>query len=172
MRLRGRERTRGPDADPYPKRAPSVPKPRTVTVRRDDCPAFDDLRQRWSRSGVPTGSPARVVHAVVDALVDSFFPSLARLEDELEAIEDAVLLRPSEEELQGLLHLRRRLVGLRRVVASQRDLMGRIVVNGDALPGLTDDVQRYFRDVVERGELMVHRLGEQHLFDDAFLADR
>ncbi|MGH3041041.1 MAG: hypothetical protein ACRDNG_04765 [Gaiellaceae bacterium] len=42
--------------------------------------------------------------------------------------------------------MKRRLVRLRRVVAPQRDLLGRIVGGGVALPGMTHDAERYFRD--------------------------
>jgi magnesium transporter len=52
--------------------------------------------------------------------------------------------------------MKRRLVRLRRVVAPQRDVLGRIVGAGTELPGLTTEDERYFRDVYDH----LVRLGE------------
>ena len=45
--------------------------------------------------------------------------------------------------------MRRRLVGLRRVVTPQRDLAGQIAGGVVELPGLDDEAERYFRDVYD-----------------------
>jgi magnesium transporter len=118
-----------------------------VTVRRDDCPAFKGLRRRWMEGGIPLGGPARALHGVVDVLVDSFFPELARIEDLLEDVEGSVLAGPAESQLQSILELRRRLVRLRRTVTSERDLIGTVVSGVASIPGMTLDGQRYYRDV-------------------------
>jgi magnesium transporter len=56
---------------------------------------------------------------------------------------------PKPEHLEDIFAMKRRLVRLRRVVAPQRDLLGRIVDGGVGLPGMTSDAERYFRDVYD-----------------------
>ena len=96
-----------------------------VTVRRDDAPALDTLHGAFAR-GRSLHRPAPVVYAVVDALVDSFFPPLDRFEERLTLIEDDLLRSPKEELLQDVFAMRRRVAQLRRVVVPQRDVFGRI----------------------------------------------
>ena len=117
-----------------------------VTVRRDEAPACDLVRERYARR---PGRPARsivLLYQLMDALVDSFFPVLGAVDDRIDTLQDEMLAGPSERQLQELFGLRRRLVDLRRAVTSQRDLVGRFV-NGEELPGVDEDAQRYFRDV-------------------------
>jgi magnesium transporter len=124
-----------------------------VTVHRDDCPAFAALRERQARRGQP-GEPALVLHQVVDALVDSFFPILSEVDDEIDDIQNTLLQRPTDEQLQRVFDLKRQLVGLRKAVTPQRDLFA--TVGFSALPGMTPEAERYFRDVYDH----LIRLGE------------
>lgn len=115
-----------------------------VTVRRDEAPAFADLERR-----LDVRSPIELLHRVVDALVDSFFPVLAEVDERLDAIQESMLQSPEQRHLNELFELRRRLVGIRRVIAPQRDLVGRLVSGTVPLPGMTDEAERYFRDVYD-----------------------
>jgi magnesium transporter len=117
-----------------------------VTVHRDDCPAFAALRERQARRGQPEEA-ALVLHDVVDALVDSFFPVLSELDDEIDEIQDTLLQRPTDEQLQRVYDLKRRLVGLRKAVTPQRDLFGGIGLS--QLPRMTVEAERHFRDVYD-----------------------
>jgi magnesium transporter len=81
--------------------------------------------------------------------VDEFFPVLEQLDDRLDLIEEHMFASPKPEHLEDIFAMKRRLVGLRRVVAPQRDLVARIVGGGVELPGMTSDTERYFRDVYD-----------------------
>jgi magnesium transporter len=120
-----------------------------VTVRRDEAPSLEDLRARYERDldRFPHGAP--LLYEVIDGLVDDFFPVLEQLDDRLELIEEHMFASPKPEHLEDIFGMKRRLVRLRRVVTPQRDLLGRIVSGGAALPGMTSDAERYFRDVYD-----------------------
>ena len=45
--------------------------------------------------------------------------------------------------------MKRALVTMRKVIAPQRDLFASIVVGVESFPGMSDDDQRYFRDVYD-----------------------
>jgi magnesium transporter len=117
-----------------------------VTVRRDESPACDALRERYERQGA-LAEPIRLLYQIVDALVDSFFPPLGDLDDEIDALQDSILADPSDEHLQRIFELRRRLSRMRTVVAQERDLAQRWVGGAPDLPHLSPEGEHYLRDV-------------------------
>jgi magnesium transporter len=120
-----------------------------VTVHYDDCPPFESLRRRAARDHSILRRSALLLHAVCDALVDSFFPVLTTLDDRIDALELLMLQRPIDEQLQEIFRLKRRLVGWRKIVSAQRDLFAGIVSGVVELPGLTPDTDHYYRDVYD-----------------------
>jgi magnesium transporter len=120
-----------------------------VTVHRDEAPSIAALRERHVKRDAPVDDPARLMHAVVDGLVDSFFPRLGAIDDRIDALEDEIFRGAGDAELQEIFAMKRTLVTMRKVIAPQRDLFSSIVVGVDSFPGMTDDDQRYFRDVYD-----------------------
>jgi magnesium transporter len=120
-----------------------------VTVRRDDCPAFAQARERQARRPEDLSEPALVLYRVIDGLTDSFFPLLADFDDLIDALEDAIAVRPDDEQLRRIFVLKRRLVALRKVIAPQRDLAAGLASGMSQLPGSTPETERSFRDVYD-----------------------
>jgi magnesium transporter len=120
-----------------------------VTIRRDESPALDELI-RQSEHGLPARESAtHLLYRIADGLVDSFFPALSRYDDRLELIEDDLVRNPKQQHLQDVFAMRRRLARLRRVISPQRDLLGRIAAGAHDMPGMTPEMERYFRDVYD-----------------------
>lgn len=120
-----------------------------ITVHRDDCPAFADLRAAAAAGRSPALEPAAALYRVVDALADSFFPELSKLDDRIDALEAGVLRRPDERQLEQVFALKRRLVGWRKVITPERDLFARLLTGVVDLPGMDPEVERYYRDVYD-----------------------
>jgi magnesium transporter len=118
-----------------------------VTVRRTRCAELDDLRRRIAED--PSRDEQLVVYRIFDTLTDSFFPLLERIDDAIDELEDAIVLQPTDEQLQRVFHLKRRLVVLRRVITPQRDLAARTIGEIADLPGLETGTRDYFRDVYD-----------------------
>jgi magnesium transporter len=119
-----------------------------VTVHREDCPAFVDIRARYAqREGVDR--PALLLYRIVDGLVDSFFPILADLDDRIDELENAIFLRADDAPLQEIFGMKRLLVGMRKAVTPQRDMFARVAGGNAVLPGLGEDDEHYFRDVYD-----------------------
>lgn len=127
-----------------------------VTVRRDEAPSIEALLERSSKRDAPVDDPARLMHAVVDGLVDSFFPRLEAIDDRIDELEDEIFRSAGDPELQEIFAMKRALVTMRKVIAPQRDLFASIVVGVDSFPSMTADDQRYFRDVYDH----LIRIGE------------
>lgn len=120
-----------------------------ITVHRDDCPPFEELRRRAARDASITTKGALLLHAVVDALVDSFFPELAKLDDRIDALEAIMMRRPTDAQLQEIFHLKRRLVGWRKVITAQRDLFTSLVAGIVEVPGMNIEAERFYRDIYD-----------------------
>ena len=118
-----------------------------VTVRQRACVELDQLRGRVAAD--PSRDEQLVVYEIFDALTDTFFPVLERIDDAIDELEDAIVLHPSDEQLQRVFRLKRRLVVLRRVITPQRDLAARTIEEIGELPGLTSGSRDYFRDVYD-----------------------
>ena len=120
-----------------------------VTLHRDEAPSLTLLRERYVKRDAPVEDPARLMHAVVDGLVDSFFPRLEAIDDRIDLLEDEIFRDAGDPELQEIFSMKRALVTMRKVITPQRDLFASIVVGVESFPGMTEDDQRYFRDVYD-----------------------
>jgi magnesium transporter len=118
-----------------------------VTLHQDELPALDEQQARLK--GVVLHSEQFLLYRVFDALTDSFFPVLARMDDKIDELEAAVLAGPNDEQLQKLFAMKRELVAMRKVVTPQRDLFARSIDELADLPGLELDERDYFRDVYD-----------------------
>jgi magnesium transporter len=120
-----------------------------VTVRRDHCPAFAEARERHARRPERLGEPALVLYRVLDGLVDSFFPLLTDVDEFIDAIEEGIFTKPSQEHLRRVFMMKRRLAALRRVIAPQRDLVATMASGVARLPAMTPEAERGYRDVYD-----------------------
>jgi magnesium transporter len=122
-----------------------------VTVHKDDGDLFDGVRQRAARHRAAAGSSPGVslLYLIVDELVDTYFPVLAQLDDRIDALEDAILKRPTEAQLGELFGMKRTLVALRKVVTPERDMFARLLSGMSIVEGMTPEDERYFRDLYD-----------------------
>jgi magnesium transporter len=118
-----------------------------VTLHAGALPALDEQLSRLD--GLVLHSEQFLLYRVFDALTDSFFPPLARMDEEIDELEVAILAGPTDAQLQRLFALKRTLVAMRKVVSPQRDLFARSIDQLADLPGLQLDERDYFRDVYD-----------------------
>jgi magnesium transporter len=118
-----------------------------ITIHRDPLPPLDDQREQLD--GRVLHSEQFLLYRLLDALTDSFFPLLSEMDDEIDEIEAAVLLSPTDQQLEHLFALKRQLVAMRKVVTPQRDLFMRSIDQIAELSGLQLDERDYFRDVYD-----------------------
>jgi magnesium transporter len=121
-----------------------------VTIERGACSQLDEVRSRAVRRRQEgSGSNIMLLYRIVDSLIDSFFPVLGKFDDQIDELEDAILEKPTEEQLGTLFDMKRSLVGLRKVITPQRDLFADLADTDSGLPGMTRDAERYFRDLYD-----------------------
>jgi magnesium transporter len=87
-----------------------------------------------------------VLYALMDAVVDRYFPVVAMLEAELEKIEDRIFIKGSQRDnIERLYELKRKALVLRHAVAPLLDSIGKL--HGGRVPHFCVGTQEYFRDV-------------------------
>ena len=86
-----------------------------------------------------------VAYQICEWLVESLQPTLERLDDRIDALQDKVLIETAETPMEELFSLKRDLVDLRRRVAPLRDVMQRLGSHGVLY--VEPEAEVYFRDV-------------------------
>jgi magnesium transporter len=118
-----------------------------VSVHPGHCDPLWQLQKSLPRRD--SGSEEYVVFRILDSLADSFFEVLGGIDDEIDGLEDAVVTRANEQQLQRIFNLKRDLVLIRKIVTPQRDLLARAIDDITMLPGFEADARGYFRDVYD-----------------------
>jgi magnesium transporter len=144
-----------------------------VTLHRAAAPPLEALAVRFERHGRAPQVPALLLHGVLDALTDSFFPLLADIDADIDALDQQLLDDPRGRLQSRIFVLKRRLVGLARVVGPMRDVLGHLAAGVIRLHGQSPETDRYFRDVydhllriedaVEQGRDLLTGATEVHL---------
>jgi len=89
---------------------------------------------------------AFVLYALMDAVVDRYFPVVDMLETELEKIEDRIFIRGSQRaNIERLYELKAKVLVLRHAVAPLMEGVGRL--HGGRVPAICMGSEEYFRDV-------------------------
>ena len=87
-----------------------------------------------------------VLYALMDAVVDRYFPVVDMLESELEMIEERIFIKGSQRDnIERLYELKRKVLVLRHAVGPLVDALGKL--HGGRVPAFCRDTQDYFRDV-------------------------
>jgi magnesium transporter len=118
-----------------------------ITIHHRPIDSLAELRARYSDQ--PIRSEQFLVYKILDAITSTFVPTLSRIDDDIDDIEEQILDEAAAENLQRIFSLKRDLVAMRRVVSPMRDMMAH---NSDviaSLPGLGSDDRLYFRDVYD-----------------------
>jgi magnesium transporter len=118
-----------------------------LSVRNGSQQGFLGVRERCEREPGHLGQGAGfVLYALMDAVVDRYFPILDSLETDLELIEDQIFERgAAKSNIQRLYDLKRRASVLRHVVAPLLEVGGKL--HGGRVPAVCARSQEYFRDV-------------------------
>jgi magnesium transporter len=120
-----------------------------ITVHKAECKVFDELRERHERRLLKFEEGLGILYLVLDSLVDSFFPALSDLDDEIDRLEDDILEDAQPDQLQEAMTMKRQLVQLRKIVHPQRDMFGALLAGRYSLPGMDDEHEHYFRDIYD-----------------------
>ena len=118
-----------------------------LSVRNDSPSGFLGVRERCEREPEHLRQGAGfVLYALMDAVVDRYFPVLDALETELEGIESQIFERGAARwNIERLYGLKRRASEVRHAIAPLVEVVGKL--HGGRVPAVCVNTQEYFRDV-------------------------
>lgn len=119
-----------------------------VTVHGDDTTSTDAVRDRVARHpDLLQRGAERVMHAVMDAAIDAYFPLLDQIDDFIHKVEERVFDNFDQSALQDIFQVKRLVLTLRRHLSPQREVFN--VLSNRPTPLLAPDSQVYFRDIYD-----------------------
>jgi magnesium transporter len=120
-----------------------------LSVRRKSPHGFQNVRVRaeGQPENLARGS-GFVLYAIMDTVVDRYFPVLAKLEADLERLETEIFRNvPSPSNIEAFYDLKYRLMVLKHAVASLMEAVAKLF--GGRVPSVCLGSQEYFRDVFD-----------------------
>jgi magnesium transporter len=120
-----------------------------VSIRHGDTPGYAAVRARCeSTPALLAKGPGFVLYAVMDFIVDHYFPVLDTLGDQLERLEEEIFSQTFDRKtVQRIYDLKRNLLEVKRAVSPLVDVCNRLVRFDMQL--IPEDTRPYFRDVYD-----------------------
>lgn len=128
-----------------------------ITIRHGSLRAHFPVRQQLEATPwLLKHGPDYVLHAILDFIVDGYFPVMDSLEQRVLAMEDQALVHfLNRKQTQELFHMRRALFRLERILGPTEDMVNRLI--NLALPQIDRDMAPYFRDLVDHIRRVAYR---------------
>jgi len=140
-----------------------------ITARRDDRPPLDQIRERWreeqgrSNGANGNGTPnlqgrsirakARrpsaplMLYAILDDLVDGYFPVVDWLGEAIEDLEESVTEGNAQKPQLAIQRMRTKLLHLRRLLSPQQEVVNSLLRRD--VPVIDEAIIPYFADVYD-----------------------
>jgi magnesium transporter len=120
-----------------------------VSIRHGSTKSYSDVRTRCETTPhLLRKGPGFALYAVMDSIVDQYFPVVDTLEEDLQAIEESIFGQQSSRETTAqIYHLKRQLVDVKRAISPLIDICNRLMrFDIDLIP---EDTHPYFRDIYD-----------------------
>jgi len=120
-----------------------------ITIRHGSSISYADVRSRCeSTPHLLRKGQGFALYAVMDSIVDQYFPVVEGLEEELQGIEEMVFKeKPTRETTENIYQLKRQLLDLKRAVSPLIDICNRLMRFDVKL--ISVETQPYFRDIYD-----------------------
>ena len=120
-----------------------------LSFQPSPCPAIEEVRRRIENplSRLRQHDASFLLHAILDTIVDGFYPLLEDVSQRLEETEELVIDQPQAQNLQRIHQIKRDLILLRRVAWPMRELVS--ILQRERHECLSEVAQTYFRDVYD-----------------------
>jgi len=129
-----------------------------ISVRRGTRRGLGDVRRRCEdEPELLRHGPSYVLYALMDAIVDRYFPVVDAFVQEIEQIEDRIFAgQTSRAQIEALYGLKRKLMTLEHASSPLMEVTGKL--HGGRVPPLCAKLQDYFRDVHDHLARLTHTI--------------
>ncbi len=120
-----------------------------VTFQEREGDSFEPIRERirTAHGRIRSLGPDYLVYALLDAVVDSYFPFVEAYGDRLEDLEDRILTDPDKTVINAIHEIKRDLLLIRRAVWPLREAVNLLLRDGSKQIG--EETRLYLRDVYD-----------------------
>jgi magnesium transporter len=120
-----------------------------ITMQESYDDHFEPVRSRirTGKGHLRSSSVDYLAYALLDAVVDTYFPLLETLGEKLDELEDELFSKPTRSSLQKIQLIKRELIVLRRAVFAERDKVNDILRTSNDF--ICDQTKIYFRDTYD-----------------------
>ncbi|MBN1595823.1 magnesium/cobalt transporter CorA [candidate division FCPU426 bacterium] len=119
-----------------------------VTIHSEPLPSVSKLFQRCQNKphSMHQGS-GFLLHAIIDNVVDNYFPVVDQMENKIEQLEDQVLAKADQSVLESIVDLKKSVLTIRNFIVPQRKILG--LLCRASTPFIKRAMSAYFRDVYD-----------------------
>jgi magnesium transporter len=120
-----------------------------VSIRHGSTLSYAEVRKRCEASPhLLRKGPSFVLYALMDFIVDNYFPVADALEERLDVLEEEVFGGQTDRgTIQRIYELKRDLLALKRAISPVVDICNRLLRYDNSI--IADDVRPYYRDVYD-----------------------
>lgn len=120
-----------------------------LTIRHGSTISYAEVRTRCeSTPHLLKKGQGFAMYAVMDSIVDQYFPVVEKMEEELQNIEEKVFKgKPSRQTTEDIYQLKRELLDVKRAVSPLVDMANRLMRFDITL--ISEETQPYFRDIYD-----------------------
>ncbi len=129
-----------------------------VTIHDVPIPDLTQALERWRRTtqfDVPL-NPAMILYAILDTIVDNYFPILDDVAERVEDIEESIFTARGEEDLKAIFQIKKELLEFRRYAAPCRDVLNALMRR--EAPVFGNDYVLFFQDVYDHIQRVVETI--------------
>ncbi len=122
-----------------------------VSIRHGDTGSYVEVRGRCeSTPGHLAMGPGFVLYAIMDFVVDNYFPVIEHVEDRVGSLEERIFggTRPQRDVAQRIYQMKRLLIATKRAVSPLVEVCNRLT-RWDGHEVIPEEVRPYFRDVYD-----------------------
>jgi magnesium transporter len=101
-------------------------------------------RIRLDQGRIRSEGPDYLAYALLDAVIDNYFPVIDQFGDQLEALEDELSVKPVHNAVERIQHAKQDLLVLRRAILPMRDVINTLVRDDTRFVG--KQARLYLRD--------------------------
>lgn len=125
----------------------------TFQERPGDCFETVRTRLRGARGRIRTRQADYLAYALIDAIMDSYFPIMDEYHEDLEELEDEILEQPSSDLVEDLLDIRREVLEIRRSLNPTRHALEDLTQDDTGI--VKEETKVYLRDVSDHAVRLV-----------------
>lgn len=119
-----------------------------ITVRHGSSPALEDVWQRVHKNpDLLDRGTDRLLHTIMDATVDAYFPLLDKIDEFVDDLEQQVIAHFDTSALAEIFAVKRIVLSLKRHLGPEREVFNVLTNRPSEL--LSSEAQLYFRDIYD-----------------------